>query len=343
MAPSQGNIGNQNDTTGRAAMEVGDDTHDSGATPSTIFFPFRFVKSTNESHIEEEISSDYHIWKRGADDNSSQPQRDMNKSFSKDEIRAATIAACFLQDYEDGRHPTLSSTFERISDRQLQIYRFKNSWPWKVFGLSFATILLFARTGQHQACALPLQTVAVLLFGMDLYMKSRLISGKHINAGNQLLQRQLSPSMDCSAERGLTYALVTFTCLHFVQNLLGFCFLVDKPNSSSVHPSNLVLSMFTPIVFFYTSRRARDALIALIRVANKLLRVILIELFLFLTFAAGTVTNPVKSLKYCRSLFTHFSTHMFYCTEVACQLYTDDDNFRTLARSWLSLFACEYD
>jgi hypothetical protein len=165
--PSQGNGDDEEDT--NAVVEPRDNNHRSEATPATISFPSWFVETSNECQVEEETRSDYHIWKHCADDNITRPRCNESTLLSKDDNRAATIAACFLKDYEDGRHPTLSPTFDFISDRQLQIYRFKHSWPWKVFGLSMASILLFAGTGQNQPWALSLQTLVVLLLGIDLY------------------------------------------------------------------------------------------------------------------------------------------------------------------------------
>jgi hypothetical protein len=69
------------------------------------------------------------------------------------------------------------------------------------------------------------------------------------------------------------------------------------------------MSIFKPIVFFYVSTKARDALLALYHVSKIVSKVILIEIFLLLTFAA-----------------------------MACHLYFDFDAFRDLPTSFLSLF-----
>jgi membrane protein DedA with SNARE-associated domain len=83
-----------------------------------------------------------------------------------------------------------------------------------------------------------------------------------------------------------------------------------------VHPSdfgfqNLFSAWLKPLVFFYASARAREAVEALSRIARMVTRILLIEVFLILTFAA-----------------------------VACRLFHEYDSFKTLSRSWLSLFEC---
>jgi hypothetical protein len=84
----------------------------------------------------------------------------------------------------------------------------------------------------------------------------------------------------------------------------AFLFL-DDPN---LHWSTVIVSLFEPTVFFYQSRKACDALEALCCVGKKLLRVILVELILILTFAV-----------------------------VAHHLYANDESFQNLAQSWILL------
>jgi len=68
-------------------------------------------------------------------------------------------------------------------------------------------------------------------------------------------------------------------------------------------------SILKPIVFFYVSAKARDALSALVRVTKIVFKVIMIELFLILSFAT-----------------------------MACHLYFEFHPFRNLSSSFLSLF-----
>lgn len=69
-----------------------------------------------------------------------------------------------------------------------------------------------------------------------------------------------------------------------------------------------------PIALFYLSNRAKNALEALNRIFRIVLRVLVMELFLILSFAT-----------------------------VACQLYSTYDSFHDLSTSWLSLFQCTYE
>jgi hypothetical protein len=218
--------------------------------------------------------------------------------LTREEHKAATIAAYFLQDYEEGRPPTLSPNFANISNRQLEIYRIKHSFPWKVFGLTLATMLLFVASDfSNRLLTLLLQMFSVSILAMDLYMKE------------QLFDEDYKHEKRSRMDRVLVVSVMAFLCLFSVQSWVAFLFLANP----AVHPSTLAISVFKPIIFFYESRRARDAFEALCGIAKKLIRVILIELYLILAFAA-----------------------------VACRLYYNDESFQNLGQSWLSLFARKY-
>lgn len=68
-------------------------------------------------------------------------------------------------------------------------------------------------------------------------------------------------------------------------------------------------SVFKPLVLFYVSTKARDALEALGRIVSTVLRVLIVEMLLILMFAA-----------------------------VACRLFTGYESFSDLSTAWLSLF-----
>lgn len=218
--------------------------------------------------------------------------------LTRKEQEAATICACFLKDYEGGQPPTLSSNFSGISRRQLLLYRVKHSFNWNFLGLTLATILLFIPSFQSWLLTLLLHAYSIVVFATDLYMKEQFLDDH---------QKYNSISGDAKGPF-LFETMKGFLFLMSIQSIA--CFFL--PNNSFVHTFTLAVSVFKPIVFFYQSRRARDALEALIRISKKLLRVILIELFLILTFAA-----------------------------VACRLYNDHESFQSLPQAWLSLFARE--
>ena len=225
----------------------------------------------------------------------------IGSGLSRSEQKAATIAACFLKDYEGGQPPTLSSNFAGVTRRQLLLYRVKHSSHWKIFGLSLANLLLFVPSFSRRYLTLILHTYSILVFAIDLYIKDQFFDDQKYKATTE---RETSRS-----GRVLFHAMKIFLFLMSLQTVLEFFFT----NDSVVHAFALVVSVFKPIVFFYQSRRARDALEALIRISKKLLRVILIEMFLILTFAA-----------------------------VACRLYYNYESFQSLPQAWLSLFACEF-
>jgi len=83
----------------------------------------------------------------------------------------------------------------------------------------------------------------------------------------------------------------------------------DSGDESSSRPFMLATALFKPIVLFYISHQARYALEALSRISRIVARVILIEFFLILSFAA-----------------------------VACRMYKNYESFQGLSSSWLSLF-----
>ena len=218
--------------------------------------------------------------------------------------KAATISACFLKDYERGHPPTLSSDFSGITRRQLLLYRVKHSFHWNIFGLWLATALLFVPSFRGRAATLFLHAYAILAFAADLYMVDQFRC--------EDTERESNRWPLGAADRP---GRLLFCCMEGFLFLMGLQTIANAivPNNTVVHAFTLAVSVLKPLVFFYQSRRARDALEALIRISKKLLRVILIEMFLILTFAA-----------------------------VACRLYYNYDSFQTLPQAWLSLFAREY-
>ena len=240
---------------------------------------------------------------QNAVEQSTESRYDYHADDEADEEKATTIASYFLMDYEAGRPPTFSSndgtTTTTISDQQLSLYKIKFSSLWKWLGIYPATLILFLSYIHHSPIWTALgHLYAVAIFGLDLYMTQELFDAAWYEASSERRTQH-------HIQRGLVLFLVVFG----LQNCCWFWW--DHPED---HVSILCVSLFKPLVFFYISRRARDALEALITIAKVLARVVVIELFLILAFAA-----------------------------VACHLYYDDDDdssFHNLASSWLSLFQC---
>ena len=220
----------------------------------------------------------------------------LGRGLSRREQLAASIAACFLKDYEAGQPPILSSNFSDITRRQLTIYGIKHSPAWRIFGMMLATILMFVPDFKTRWLTFTLHSLSILLFATDLYMMDELFLGR--------TRTEMGYT-----ERLLFHLMAIFLLIFGQQNILELFF----PDNIIVRTLSLTVAMLKPIVFFYQSRRARDALEALVRISKKLLRVVIIEMFLILVFAT-----------------------------IACRLYYNHESFQTLPQSWLSLFACKY-
>eukprot|EP00934_Nitzschia_sp_Nitz4_P006559 Nitzschia sp. Nitz4//scaffold69_size99277//14106//17060//NITZ4_004620-RA/size99277-augustus-gene-0.9-mRNA-1//-1//CDS//3329556676//6549//frame0 len=119
-----------------------------------------------------------------------------------------------------------------------------------------------------------------------------------------LFSRDWFVKNDREMEFRIQQAFQLFLLIFGLQGFVWFLF-ADPPS----HFTTLIISFFKPIVFFYLSTKARDTLEALLRVARILTLVVAMELFLILAFAA-----------------------------VACRLYYNNDHFKNLSTSWLSLF-----
>lgn len=209
--------------------------------------------------------------------------------------KAISIASCFIMDYEAGRSPTLSSDFHNISDFQLRIYRFQHSFLWRWLGLYPAMFFLFMANFRSRILTAALHVEAVMIFLVDIIIRRHLYT------------KEWKMHEDGQKERQFQKATLVFLVVHGIQSCLWFF-----GHHSEKSFSTLVVSLFKPLLFFYISPRARATLEALLRIGRTIARVMVIELFLILTFAA-----------------------------VACRLYYDQDGFQSLATSWLSLFQCK--
>lgn len=215
-------------------------------------------------------------------------------NISRETQRLTSIAACFLMDYEAGRPPTFPNDFDRIDSYQLRIFRIRFSGLWRYLGLYPATVLLFISYFDSRSWTVAAHLFAVAVLSADLYL------------GHQPYQ------LGGDRRTDKTEQMLRVGCPAFLVVLGGQIFLWPLLNNPETHISTLIASLFKPVVLFYLSRRTRDALEALVRIGNILFRVVLIELFLILVFAA-----------------------------VACRLYYNDENFQNLATAWLSLFQCK--
>ena len=208
-------------------------------------------------------------------------------------VKATIIAANFLMDYEAGRPPTLPSQFESITFTQLQLYTVRFSWAWRFFGVSSAMAALFLAHNQNAFFTALLHTYAIILFFGEISMREQL-SGSDPEV------------LKTHSDHKMVKLLVAFLIILGLESWTWLLVISDDPEKT--YPT-MISSLFKPIVFFYVSDRARDALEALLRIGKVVTRVIMIEVFLILTFAA-----------------------------VACRMFHSFSSFENLSTSWLSLF-----
>ena len=237
-----------------------------------------------------------------------------------------SIAVAFLKDYEAGRPPTLPSNVSSITPWQMGLYRVKFSSGYSVL-LGFAMVALFLSSAlegpsptdsnlrMHMLSALNLY--ACMMFGADMWIRSQFQSLDY-SPPRPTAPRRLSPSKTFTAlpvmvqtrksqANLLTRPLFLFGVFLCLENL-GW--LLASPDRTFVV---LYSSISKPIVLYYISRQARHAMEALARIARTVIRVLLIEVVLILSFAA-----------------------------VACRLFQDFESFDHLSIAWLSLFKCTY-
>lgn len=209
---------------------------------------------------------------------------------------AATVAACFLRDFEAGRPPTLSSNFDTITRMQLQIYQVHFSWAWRILGVGIGIIVLFVSHSKSPFTTALMHTYAIVIFFIEVWMREQLYG----------LQATSDPY---HAERRLNRPLILFLLILGLESWVWYIF---PPDPNAEVPA-LVSSIFKPVVFFYVSQKARHALEGLQRIFRTVVRVIMVEMFLILGFAA-----------------------------VGCQLFQQYESFKDLTSAWLSLFECKW-
>ena len=242
-----------------------------------------------------------------------------------------SVAVAFLKDYEAGRPPTLPSNVSKISPWQMGLCRLKFSTGYSL-ALGSAMMSLFLSSALEGASSTEsnvrlqmlsaLNMYALVVFGTDMWVRNQFQSinyYKHRPQQQRLAataSRRISPSRPAlpimvetrkSQANLLTRPLFLFGLFLCFENL-GW--LWAKPDRDFVV---LYSSIAKPIVMYYISRQARHAMEALVRIARTVIRVLVIELVLILSFAA-----------------------------VACRLFHDFESFDHLSVAWLSLFKCTF-
>ena len=251
--------------------------------------------------------------------------------------RCVAIAAAFLQDYESNRPPSLSFQISEHTDWELKWHQFKfGSWFNSL--LILATVALFISSllegGPHRCLLSGLNFFAVAVFGVDLWIRFQLRKGDgdltyqshHETATQQDSSRQVESSTANyqDSQRGHHHNLASDSLHHhdprqrssrsgkLVKPLILFGVVLCYENFLRLFMTDTIVlcsSFFKPLVLYYVSYQARDALEAVRRIIKTVARVIVMELLLILMFAA-----------------------------VAVRLFGTFEQFHNLSTAWLSLF-----
>lgn len=217
-----------------------------------------------------------------------------NEFVFKSRTMAARVAANFLLDYESSRPPTLPSDFAQITPRQLTLYSIHFSWMWRWF-VNAAIVVLFVSHTQNRLITAVMHSCVIVVFAAEVQM-TEMMYGTNAKHDRR------------HGDRRLVRPMVVFLFLLGLESWAWYLVATDvEPNKSS---PPLFSSILKPLVFFYVSAKARDSLEALVRISSIVLRVLVIEFGLILTFAA-----------------------------VGCRMFgSKHDSFHNLLTSWLSLF-----
>jgi hypothetical protein len=212
------------------------------------------------------------------------------------EERAIVIAASFLTDCERGRRPSLPAELSEITDTILSLRRWKFSIAWQVLVHS-AVISLFLSScievySKEQAAGL--NVFSITIFVIDMAMGSELRKHQYNSSEDPVL------TLRHSRMELWTMPMLAMLLLLAIEMVLAI----------ESH-SPWWTGALKPIAIFYVSNAAKNALEALNRIAQIVTRVLVVELFLILSFAT-----------------------------VACQIYSSYKSFHDLSTAFLSLFQC---
>jgi len=259
--------------------------------------------SNNESNIDgNEIPST----RRWSDSSSVPNGEENNNEHIIDNSMNTSIATVFLRDYESGRPCSLSPNFDTITPLQVEMYnlRFSTSHQFLVCVAIFTLFLASFFEGQsvHGMLGITIQMLftafSAFIFTMDIVIRGFYDDDNLFTTNIQTLYTRKTRARRWKAPMLIMLFAVTLES--------AIKILVKK------HTLIVWSSVFKPVVFFYVSSKARDALYALMKVTKIVFKVIVIELFLILSFSA-----------------------------MACHLYFDFEDFKDLSSSFLSLFECK--
>jgi len=241
-------------------------------TPSD-FHPIRSSIQTSRSSAQPEASSMSNGSGRTqtilpGSDNLASSKRQI--SVIKSRSMAAKVAAYFLMDYEASRIAALPSTFETITEYHLTLYKIYYSWQWRSF-VNLAIVLLFLSHTLDLLTTAVMHSFVIIILAIEINIREGIYG--------------IDPRMDAKhPERKLVRPMVAFLLLLGLETWMWYCF---SPKVGSYEKNPPIFSSFLkPLVLFYVSAKARDSLEAIWRISQVVIRVLIIEFFLILTFAA---------------------------------------------------------
>jgi hypothetical protein len=215
-------------------------------------------------------------------------------SIIKSRSMAAKVAAYFLMDYEASRIAALPSTFESITENQLALYKTYYSWQWRYF-VNLAIVLLFLSHTLDLLTTAVMHSCVIVVLAIEIYIREGMYG--------------VDPRSDAKhPDRKFVRPMVSFLFLLGLETWMWYCFSPKVGSYAETPP--LFSSFLKPMVLFYVSAKARDSLEAIWRIGRIVIRVLAIESFLILIFAAFALGIFGKNF----------------------------DDFSDLQTSWLSLF-----
>lgn len=238
-------------------------------------------------------------------------------AFEIEEDRLTIIASTFLQDYIHTRKCILPMNPDYISNMHILMHRIKFSSLWEYFILPTATISLFLASflegdnfnpdETRSVTLLVLCTAyAVLVFVTDIYIFTFLQKPDYTNNRIKMNSKPNNEEKEREEMQQDSYTMPLNDTPYLDLNesfqqpksrmndwtlpLLLFFFGLSVETFLFIYNTNdqwkcIWLGLCKPVVLFYVSHHARDALDALITAGPVVIKVIVLEVFLILIFS----------------------------------------------------------
>lgn len=229
------------------------------------------------------------------------PKPDFEPDYKVEE-RAAEIAAAFLKDYERSRACTLPENVDSISDSQIFLHRFRFSTGWKATLYISAGLLFLAsqfENGGNWTALRFLTYTPMLVFVLDMFMFHHFKQELNKTNNNQDSSASLNDEThSVHARKGRSRQWRPALIFMFMAMVFETSFTCYDTRSVEALGGIIYSGTLKPAVVFYLSSNARDALEALGRVGPVVFKVIVMELFIILSFAAVATNMYYESVSF---------------------------------------------